>query len=337
MRELLLQVDPTTLNLILVGAFVVLSGLGVLFVLMTRGRREMAERIQRMSKRPTAGGERKKRRKTAEVQLRKNEGSLKQFEAVVKRLLPNPAKLRLRLLRTGKNITLGTYMLATFVLIGVGIILARDVFGMAFAPALLFGVVFGFMLPHVYIGMKVGRRQKKFLNNFPDAIDVLVRGLKAGLPAAESMRIVAAEMQGPVAEEFTRICDSMKIGGEYETTMWDASQRINLPEFNFFVITLAINRETGGNLGETLENLSDMLRKRRHVKLKVKAMSSEAKASAYIIGSLPFLMFGVLYMLNEDYVMTLIRDPRGWYLIGAAATSLTLGVGIMMKMVKFEI
>ena len=102
-------------------------------------------------------------------------------------------------------------------------------------------------------------------------------------------------------------------------------------------VLAGLQRETGGNLGETLENLSDMLRKRRQVKLKVKALSSEAKASAYIIGSLPFLMFGVLYMLNEDYVMTLIRDPRGWYLIGAAATSLTLGVGIMMKMVKFEI
>ena len=113
--------------------------------------------------------------------------------------------------------------------------------------------------------------------------------------------------------------------------------KTDLTEFNFFVITLTIQRETGGNLGETLENLSDMLRKRRQVKLKVKALSSEAKASAIIIGSLPFVLFGILYLLNQEYVMTLFTHPKGIWLVGIGFGMLGTGVGVMAKMVRFEI
>jgi tight adherence protein B len=183
----------------------------------------------------------------------------------------------------------------------------------------------------------IGRRKKKFLANFPDAIEVLIRGLKAGLPASESMRIVAQEMTGPVAEEFTRITDALRLGGDFDAVLWGAGERINLPEFNFFIITLSIQRETGGNLGETLENLTDMLRKRRQVRLKVKALSSEAKASAIIIGSLPFALFGILYMLNRDYVMTLFTHPTGPILVGIGFAMQFVGVAVMAKLVKFEI
>jgi tight adherence protein B len=151
------------------------------------------------------------------------------------------------------------------------------------------------------------------------------------------MRIVGQEMGGPVSEEFTRITDGLKMGGEFDDILWATAERIDLPEFNFFVITLTIQRETGGNLGETLENLCDMLRKRRQVKLKVKALSSEAKASAIIIGSLPFALFGILYLLNPEYVMTLFTHPKGPWLIGIGFASLGTGVGVMAKMVRFEI
>jgi tight adherence protein B len=183
----------------------------------------------------------------------------------------------------------------------------------------------------------VGRRKKKFLANFPDAIEVLIRGLKAGLPAAESMRIVAQETVGPVAQEFLRVTDGLKLGGDFDDVLWSAAERINIPEFNFFVITLTIQRETGGNLGETLENLTDMLRKRRQVRLKVKALSSEAKASAIIIGSLPFVLFGILYMLNRDYVMMLFTHQTGPYLVGTGFLMQGIGIGVMVKLVKFDI
>jgi tight adherence protein B len=119
--------------------------------------------------------------------------------------------------------------------------------------------------------------------------------------------------------------------------LWDAVKRIDLPDFKFFVVSLSVQRETGGNLAETLENLSNILRQRRQMKLKIKAMSSEARASAMILGALPFLMFSIMLLINSEYVMTLFTDPRGLIMVGFGLACLALGVGIMWKMVRFEI
>jgi len=335
MIDWMIDLDPATLNLIIVGAFLLLTGFGLVWFLMTRGEREMKDRISRIAKRPRHGVDGIGR--SAAVNLRKTDSSIAQFDKIIKQILPNPAKLRMRLARTGKEMSLGVYVLFSFVSAGVGILLVRQLFELAVGPSLLAGAVFGFIFPHMVIGFLIGRRKKKFLANFPDAIEVLIRGLKAGLPAAESMRIVAQEMTGPVAQEFTRVTDGLKLGGDFDVILWAAADRINLPEFNFFVITLTIQRETGGNLGETLENLTDMLRKRRQVRLKVKALSSEAKASAIIIGSLPFALFGILYLLNRDYVMMLFTHPTGPWLVGTGFLMQGIGIGVMAKLVKFEI
>jgi tight adherence protein B len=336
MTEWLLELDPATLNLVMVGGFMLVMGIALLWFMLTRGERDMKERIDRVAKQQRPG-ERKRNRDAAAVSLRKTDSSIAQLDKAIKQILPNPAKLRLRLARTGKDITLGVYVLMTLVALALGVLVVRHFTGLAMGPSLLVGGVLGMLIPHMAVGFMIGRRKKKFLGNFPDAIDVLIRGLKAGLPAAESMRIVGQEMGGPVAQEFTRITDGLKMGGEFDDILWGAAERINLPEFNFFVITLTIQRETGGNLGETLENLSDMLRKRRQVKLKVKALSSEAKASAIIIGSLPFALFGILYMLNRDYVMMLFTHPKGPWLVGIGFAMQALGIGVMVKLVKFDI
>lgn len=335
MTEWLLELDPATLNLVMVGGFVLVMGLVLLWFMLTRGDREMKERIGRIAQRPNA--RERKNRGNAAVSLRKTDSSIAQLDKAIKQLLPNPAKMRLRLARTGKEISLGVYVLFSLVGLAVGVLLVRYLSGLAMGFSILLGGVIGVFVPHLVIGYMIGRRKKKFLGNFPDAVDVLIRGLKAGLPASESMRIVGQEMGGPVAEEFTRITDGLKMGGDFDDILWGAAERINLPEFNFFVITLTIQRETGGNLGETLENLSDMLRKRRQVKLKVRALSSEAKASAIIIGSLPFALFGILYMLNRDYVMMLFTHPKGPWLVGIGFAMQALGIGVMVKLVKFEI
>lgn len=336
MTEWLLELDPATLNLVMVGGFVLVMGIVLMWFLLTRGQRDMKERIERVAKlqRP---GERKRNAAAAAVNLRKTDSSIEQLDKAIKQILPNPAKMRLRLARTGKNISLGVYVLMTLVAAALGVLLVRHFGGLGMLPALLMGSVIGVIVPHMAVGFMIGRRKKKFLANFPDSIDVLIRGLKAGLPAAESMRIVGAEMGGPVSQEFSRITDGLKMGGDFDDILWAAAERINLPEFNFFVITLTIQRETGGNLGETLENLSEMLRKRRQVKLKVKALSSEAKASAIIIGSLPFALFGILYMLNREYVMMLFTHPKGPWLVGIGFAMQALGIGVMVKLVKFEI
>ena len=170
-----------------------------------------------------------------------------------------------------------------------------------------------------------------------DAIELMVRGLRSGLPISETMGIVADEIQDPVGLEFRSVSDKMKIGRTMDSALQDTAQRLGTPEFQFFVISLAIQRETGGNLTETLSNLADVLRKRAAMKLKIRAMSSESKASAWIVGSLPFIVFVLILFINSSYMQGFFSEPR---LIVAALGGLTwmsIGVLIMAKMVRFEI
>ena len=155
----------------------------------------------------------------------------------------------------------------------------------------------------------IKRRVAKFNSNFPDAIELMVRGLRSGLPITETLGIVAGEIGGPVGLEFRAVSDKMKIGRTMEAALQDTADRLGTAEFQFFVITLAIQRETGGNLAETLSNLADVLRKRAQMKLKIRAMSSESKASAYIVGSLPFIVFTLVYLMNPDYMGRLLHRP----------------------------
>jgi tight adherence protein B len=133
------------------------------------------------------------------------------------------------------------------------------------------------------------------------------------------------------------IADSITFGMTLQEALWAAAARIDIPEYRFFAITLGIQQETGGNLAETLDNLSQVLRRRRQMKLKIKALSSEAKASAWIIGSLPFMMFGIIMAENHRYAMTLFTDPRGWIMLACGFVCYGMGIGIMAKMVRFEI
>ena len=183
----------------------------------------------------------------------------------------------------------------------------------------------------------VKRRTDKFTSKFPDGIELLVRGLRSGLPVAETLGVVANEIPGPVGEEFKTAVERMKIGRTMEAALQDTADRLGTPEFQFFVITLAIQRETGGNLAETLANLADVLRKRAQMKLKIRAMSSESKASAYIIGSLPFIVFGLIYFINPSYMGDFFVDER--LIVAGLGGLVWMGIGamIMAKMVNFEI
>jgi tight adherence protein B len=215
--------------------------------------------------------------------------------------------------------------------------LALKMRGAPFLLALLLGLFFGIGGPHFVIGKMITRRVKKFNNNFPDAIELMVRGLRSGLPITETLGIVAGEIIGPVGVEFRMVSDKMKIGRTMEAALQDTADRLGTPEFQFFVITLAIQRETGGNLAETLSNLADVLRKRAQMKLKIRAMSSESKASAYIVGSLPFVVFGLVWMINPGYMGGFFTDQR--LMVAGIGGMIWMGIGgaIMAKMVNFEI
>ena len=244
--------------------------------------------------------------------------------------------LALRLHRTGRDWTLQQYVLvslAIVVLFGALVLMKTG------APllALMVGLAAGAGIPHYVLNFLIKRRANAFTTKFPDAIELLVRGLRSGLPVTETLGVVAGEVPGPVGEEFKLVTERIKIGRTMEDALQDTADRLNMPEFSFFCITLAIQRETGGNLAETLANLADVLRKRAQMKLKIRAMSSESKASAYIVGSLPFIVFGLIYWVNPGYIGNFFVDDR---LIIAGLGGFTwMGIGffIMAKMVSFEI
>ncbi len=254
----------------------------------------------------------------------------------IKKSLPRRDELRYRLARAGLTISLGNYLLVCVIigLIGGG---ALHLSGVAPPIASVFTALFcGLGLPHMFTALLAKRRQAKFIANFPEAIDLMTRGLKSGLPVGESIKAASIEVPDPVGCELTQVLDQVRLGTKLEDALTEASERLDLQEFKFFTISLAIQSETGGNLSETLANLSDVLRKRRQLKLKVKALSSEAKASAYIIGSLPFVMSIMIYLMSPDYIMKLIYDQRGLIMIGLGLCSFAVGIGVMAKMIRFD-
>ncbi len=259
------------------------------------------------------------------------------LDSLIKRLTPRPEVLRLRLASAGYGSSLGRYL---FICLIFGLVTFSGLQFFKLVPILVSVLVALFtaiMLPHLGLTFLIRRRRNRFIAHFPEAIDLMVRGLKSGLPITESIKAAGSEIPDPVGTELSRITDTVRLGESLEDALWDASKRLDIQEFNFFTVALAIQSETGGNLAETLSNLSDVLRRRRQLKLKIKALSSEAKASAYIIGSLPFIMALLIYLVNPDYISDLFTDDRGIFLVCLGFLSFGMGIGVMYKMVKFEI
>ena len=244
--------------------------------------------------------------------------------------------LAIRLDRTGKKWTVHQYIYAS---LGVALFIALLLFLKtgSLMLSLAVGLVVGAGLPHMIVNRLITKRTNQFNAKFPDAIELLVRGLRSGLPVTETLGVVASEIPGPVGSEFKGITERIKIGRTMEEALQETADRLGIPEFNFFCITLAIQRETGGNLAETLGNLAEVLRKRAQMKLKIRAMSSESKASAYIVGSLPFVVFALVYMMNPDYLAPFFSDDRLIVIGLGGFLWMSIGAFIMAKMVSFEI
>jgi tight adherence protein B len=244
--------------------------------------------------------------------------------------------LALRLHRTGRDWTVQNYLYTCGgIMVGVALLVLLKSGSLGLGVAV--GILVGAGLPHMVVGSLIKRRINGFVTKFPDAIELLVRGLRSGLPVTETLGVVSSEVPGPVGEEFKLVTERIKIGRSMEEALQDTADRLDMPEFSFFCITLAIQRETGGNLAETLSNLSDVLRKRAQMKLKIKAMSSESKASAYIVGSLPFFVFTMIYWINPGYLGGFFTDQR--LIITGLGGLCWMGIGafIMAQMVNFEI
>lgn len=274
---------------------------------------------------------------TNSLRRRTSDSNIPLLDKLIKATLPNPQKMRERLERTGRNISLGEYLIINLLSMLVCYLIFVYMIEWTKVVSFFMAIAVGLYLPHRITGRMGTKRINKFLANFPEAIDTICRGLRSGLPITETITTVGNELPDPIGIEFTRVSDGVRMGRSLEDSMWDVSKRLDTPEFRFFIIALAIQRETGGNLAETLANLAELLRKRRQLRLKIRAMSSEARASAMIIGSLPFVMFTLLMVVNTEYMMILLDDIRGKVLMGGGLSWLSLGVFFMKQMINFEI
>lgn len=255
---------------------------------------------------------------------------------LVNRFLPDPAEIGQKIEAAGKKWTVRQYFIGSAITFALPFV-ALAIVGLPLWMGLIVAVAAALALPPMFLGFLAKRRIAQFVLRFPDAIELLVRGLRAGLPVAETMGAIASEIDGPVGSEFQAVSDRMKIGRTLEAALQETADRLGTAEFQFFVITLAIQRETGGNLAETLSNLSDVLRKRMQMKLKISAMSSESKASAYIIGVLPFIVFGLISFISPNYMAGFFHDQRLMIAGMGGLIWMSIGAYVMRQMINFEI
>jgi tight adherence protein B len=207
---------------------------------------------------------------------------------------------------------------------------------MALHPALvilLCGAA-GVGMPMLLLRLAQSRFQQRFLDVFPDALDLVGRAVRAGLPVFDAMEVAAREIRAPVGSEFQRTLDEVRIGVEIEEALQHTADRIRVPDFRFYVVALVLQRRTGGSLAETLANLSNIIRRRKELRLKARALTAESKMSALVLAILPVVVGTGLYLINRDLMSVLFADPRGRFMLGMAFLSLLTGIAVMALIIK---
>ncbi len=272
-----------------------------------------------------------KRRKSVQDSLKDLENKQKSRDQVVKK---PPLKVQIR--QAGMTVSMEKFYLYSVV---CGVVLAALAF-LGGAPvwavpgALLVGAL---GLPRWFISFRRGRRVKAFLNEFPNALDIIVRAVKSGLPLNDGIRLIANEAQEPVKTEFRRIVEAQQVGLSIPEAAMRMTETMPCPEAGFFGIVIQIQQQAGGNLSEALGNLSRVLRDRKKMKAKVQALSMEAKASAVIIGSLPFIVAFLVYLSSPNYIMPLFTTSSGHMILAFSAVWMSIGIFVMRKMMNFEV
>ena len=318
---------------ILLGTLLVLSMAGAAAALVIGPRRRLKRRMAVLGladepavKQPTRAANPRQR----QVQEKLNELATKGKKR------RRREEIRLSLVQAGIDTSVRNYMLVVVAVAvaaaGIGV-----VSGLAPAVALFAGLIAAYILPKAVLRIMARGRQKQFTARFADAIDIVVRGVKSGLPVGECLMIVASELPPPVGEEFHRLVEGQKLGITLEELIEQGIERMPTAEFKFFSIVLQIQQQTGGSLAETLENLSTVLRERKKMRDKIQAMSQEAKSNSTIIGILPFLVAGLLSAVKPDYLTLLFVLPVGNFMLVGALCWMALGGLMMKKMINFEI
>jgi len=240
------------------------------------------------------------------------------------------------LFQAGMTITPGAFI-RNSVIFGVVLFVILLVTQVPFYFAAIIAAAGAYLLPRVYVGRRRKKYQDRFLDELPNAVEAIVRGVKTGLPLNDSMRVVAKDTKEPVKSEFGRVLDQQSFGFSMTEAVQVLLDRVPLPEVNFFVVVISVQQQSGGNLSEALGNLARVLRNRKKMKQKVKAVSSEAKASAGIIGSLPIVVSILVSIVSPSYLQPLLATPIGNVCLGVGAVMMLAGIFVMNRMVQFDI
>jgi tight adherence protein B len=326
--------------IVFVGACAFLVGMGLfLLSVILRARARHNRRLARVSRRRLAGH--LDIEETRLHRLRQSEESsvLVAATEAIARVVPvlDTARLRANIRRAQISLTVSGFLVIAGLL--GALFLVTAVFGLGFAPGLaaIPSFLAGMLAVDAAVRLRGEMMAERFMKQMPEALDAIIRGVRAGLPVLECIGTVGEEFDGPISLHFRTISERVQIGEPLDVALWRVADVIDRPEMDFMAVCISIQMETGGSLAEALGNLAALLRAREAMKLKIRAISSEAKASALIIGLLPFVMLGLLTMINPAYVMPLFVDPRGQFMLMLAGGSIGFGALVMWRMTRFEI
>lgn len=238
-------------------------------------------------------------------------------------------------MKAGMGDKINPFLLACFALFFALLVLLMPVTNglLAFLGALLLTI----LLPKFYLRRKINKRNEAFINMFPDAVDMIVRSVRSGHPLNTALRMIAENMDPPIRTEFKQLVDEIAFGRSTTEALVRMSQRIDEPDLQFFVVILSVQQETGGNLAEVLSNLSGIIRKRKQLRLKIKAMTSEGRATAYILGALPLVVFAAIKVTSPDYLTPLFTEDAGRMVLGASIGLVALAAFIVYNMLQIDI
>jgi len=311
---------------------VAIGGVAWVFIYpLISGEKKVEKRMETVARPATTVRAAAVARTTQRSRREQVEGSLKELEAKQAKSLPLSARISQAGLSWSKN----QFLLVSAAL-GIATFLFFLIADAGLLTALAAGFAAGFGLPQWILRFLKRRREAKFIDGFPDAIDVIVRGIKSGLPLLDSLKVISADAPEPLRSEFRTILDVQAVGiplGEACTKLYE---RVPVAEANFFGIVISIQQKAGGNLSEALGNLSKVLRERKKMRAKIQAMSMEAKASAGIIGSLPLVVMTLVYLTSPHYIELLWTHPTGRMLMAIGAFWMSMGILVMRKMINFD-
>ncbi len=315
-------------------AFITIGGLGWAFVGGGDSSDQALKRAQTFSapKQNTAAARKAAAANTPEARRKQIVTQLQEAERAERKARVSTAA---RLKQAGLTMPVQTFWIISAVL-GVVAVLLPLLFGLNIFICLGIGVVFGLGLPRWFVSFLGNGRKKKFSSHFADAVDVIVRGIKSGLPVHDCFKIIARESPAPLGPEFQKLVEGLGVGLTLQQALEKMYERMPTPELKFFAIVIGIQQKTGGNLAEALANLSAVLRARKMMGEKIKALSSEATASAGIIGSLPPAVMILVSITTPAYMARLFTDPRGQFMLLIAVIMMGFGVFVMKKMISFK-